>query len=251
MHKNTKVIIYLTTIFISMLLVSCSSTKDLTKLTPSQRLQKAIDNYNNKDYEEAVASFQSILIEFAGREVIDSAQFYLAMSRYMKEEYLLASYEFSKLIQNMPLSQFVPLSQYMLADCYFQLSPPMPLDQKYTKKAIEEFQAFIDFYPNHPKVDEATKKIKSLNEKLAYKDYNAAYIYERMENYNAAIFFYSQVIENYHDTKYAPLALYNRIKVELVKNRKAEAKNDIANFKEKYPTHELYNKILEIEQSLN
>ncbi|HOJ36839.1 MAG TPA: outer membrane protein assembly factor BamD [Ignavibacteriales bacterium] len=231
--------------------ISCSSTKDLSKLSANEKFEKAKLAYNNKDFDEAVQILQSILIEYPGREIIDSTQYYLALCRYQKEEYLMASYEFSKLIQNMPLSPLVPEAQYMLADCYYRLSPPMPLDQKYTKKAIEEFQAFIDFYPQHKLVKEASEKISILIEKLAYKDYNAAYIYERMENYNAAIFFYSQIIENYHDTKYAPLALVNKIKLEILKKRYDNAKEDIEKFKEKYSSSELLKDILEIEKSLN
>ena len=46
----------------------------------------------------------------------------------------MAAYEFSKLVKNMPASEFVPDAQYMLAESYFQLSPNFTLDQKYTKK---------------------------------------------------------------------------------------------------------------------
>lgn len=230
---------------------SCSSTKDLSRISAKEKFEKAKTYYNNKDYDEAVSIFQSIIIEYPGREIIDSTQYFLAMCRYKKEEYLIASYEFSKLIQNMPLSSLVPEAQYMLANCYYKLSAPMPLDQKYTKKAIEEFQAFIDFYPQHNLVAEASEKISKLIEKLAYKDYNSAYIYEKLENYNAAIFFYNQIIENYHDTQYAPLSLYKKIKIEILKRRYDEAKQDIQSFKERYAQHDLIRDIIELEKNLN
>lgn len=233
------------------ILSSCSSTKDLSKLSANEKFEKAKSLYYNKDYDEAVSIFQSIILDYPGREIIDSTQYFLAMCRYKKEEFLIASYEFSKLIQNMPLSSLVPEAQFMLADCYYRLSPPMPLDQKYTKKAIEEFQAFLDFYPQHKLVPEASQKISKLIDKLAYKDYNSAYIYEKLENYNAAIFFYTQIIENYHDTKYAPLALYNKIKLEIFKKRYDNAKQDIQSFKERYAQHELLREILQFENSLN
>ena len=69
------------------------------------------------------------------------------MTRFQRGEYILAAFEFSKLMKNMPASEFVPISQFMISECYYELSPNYTLEQKYTKKAIEEYQAFIDFFP--------------------------------------------------------------------------------------------------------
>ena len=84
------------------------------------------------------------------------------MSRFKRGELILAAFEFSKLIKNMPVSEFVPQAQFMLAESYYELSPNYTLDQKYTKKAIEEYQAFLDFFPANPSVPEAEKKIREL-----------------------------------------------------------------------------------------
>ncbi len=64
----------------------------------------------------------------------------ISSAGYQRSEYIVAAYEFSKLIRNMPASEFVPKAQYMLADSYYQLSPNFNLDQVYTKKAIVELQ---------------------------------------------------------------------------------------------------------------
>lgn len=232
------------------ILFGCSSSKDLTRLSPNQRLHEAVNEYNKEDYESALGQFQSILMEFQGREVIDSAQYYLAMCRFKREEFIMASYEFSKIIQNMPQSKLVPMSQYMLAESYYNLSPKMPLDQKYTKKAIDELQAFIDFYPRHEKIAEAAQKIKTLNNKLAEKDYKAAYIYEKMENYNAAIYYHGLILETYHDSKIAPQSLCDKIRLLILKGRIPEAQIDIENFKKKYSNNENYAKVLEFEKQI-
>ena len=147
----------------------------------------------------------------------------------------MAAYEFSRLIKNMPSSKLVSESQYMLAECYYRLSPDYSLDQKYTKKAVEEFQAFIDFFPTDSKVPEAEKKIIEMNDKIAYKEYTTAYIYNKLEYYQAALDYYDYVVENYHDTQYAPLSMYSKIKLLALRKRNSEAIAAIAKFIEKYP----------------
>ncbi len=228
----------ITIIIVLVTLVNCSGTIDTTNLTPEKHLEYAMSLYNDGDYEEAIREFQSIILQFAGNSVNDDAQYYLGMTYYNQGQYLLAAYEFSKLIRDIPASKFVPDAQFMLADSYYELSPPFQLDQKYTKKAIDEFQAYIDFFPTNPKVQEAEKKIKELNNKLAEKEFNAARIYKKMEYYNAAIKFYGRVADTYHDTKYAPLALYNKIDLLLYKKRTKEALRDIAEFLGRYPDNE-------------
>ncbi|MCB0749997.1 MAG: outer membrane protein assembly factor BamD, partial [Ignavibacteriae bacterium] len=120
----------------------------------------------------------------------------------------------------------------------YELSPVYQLEQSYSKKAIEEFQAFIEFFPTHPKVPEAEKKIAELYGKYAEKEYNAARIYERMEYYNAAIQYYENVKNTYFDSKFAPLAHYKLIELLILKERKDEALRNIAEYIKKYPNDE-------------
>jgi len=244
-------IILLAVIVLAMVFSACSRKVDFSKLDASEKLHEAIKLYENEDYEEALTEFQNMMLEYQGKDVIDSAQYYLGMTRFNRNEYLLAAFEFGKIVQNYPESKLVPESQYMLAQSYFKLSPPYTLDQKFSKKAIEEFQLFVDQFPTNQKVKEAEEKIKELNLKLAEKEYKAAYIYERMENYNAAIFYYNQVVELYHDTQYAPLSLYSRIKLLVMKKKTEEARKDIKRFLDKYSNDEHIAEIKEIQKSLN
>ena len=232
------------------LLSACSSSVDTSQFNADQYFNYAKELYETEDYELAISQFQNIILQFPGSQVNDDAQFFLGMTYHKREQYLLAAYEFSKLIRNIPASPFVPESQFMLAESYYQLSPPYQLDQAYTKKAIEEFQAFIDFFPSNVKVDEAETKIQEMNEKLAEKDFRSGLIYERMEYTKAAMKYYAQVTEVCHDTKFAPIALYNKIKLEIDKGMKSEAYSDIATFLGRYPDHSNAAEIKELESSL-
>ncbi len=228
----------------------CSSSLDTTDMVPEERLNYAIKLYEQEDYEDAVNEFQALILQYPGSTINDDSQFYLAMTRFKRDEFILGAYEFSKLIRNMPASEYVSQAQFMLAECYYELSPNVNLDQAYSKKAIEEYQAFIDFFPLNEKVLEAEQKIKELNNKLAKKEYDAARIYEKLQYQNAAMKYYDSVMEIYHDTEYAPLALYNKIFILDKRKMTDKALEESNKFLDKYPDHPNFKEIQSFKNSL-
>lgn len=240
----------LSLLLLILLVTACGDGVNTNLFSPEEYFEYARDLYVDEDYEEALKEFQSILLQYPGSTITDDAQYFLAMTYFKREEFILAAYEFSKLIRDIPASEFVPEAQYMLAESYYQLSPNYQLDQSYTKKSIEEFQAFIDFFPVDSKVEEAEAKIKELNIKLAHKAYSNAYIYERMEYYRAALKYYENVANTYHDTEYAPQALYRKIKINLSEEHTEAALKDIKSFLQKYPDDTNALEVAELEQEL-
>ena len=241
----------LTLAFIAVLfMVGCGSSVDTTLLSPEEHYDYALKLFMDEDYLEAQHEFQSILLQYPGSAINDDAQYYLGFNYFKREQFLLAAYEFSKLIRDIPASEYIPDAQYMLAESYYELSPPYQLDQSYTKKAIEEFQAFIDYFPLNPKVEEAELKINTMNKKLAEKLYSNAVIYEKMGYILAAMMYYGEVQEIYHDTDYGPLALMKKIQLEVNYEKNSDAKKDINNFLARYPDHESAKEVQLLEEQL-
>jgi outer membrane protein assembly factor BamD len=232
--SNKRIII--PALFLLTLIFGCSGVVDTSKFNADEYYNYVYNLYTDEDYEKAILEFQNFLLQYSGSSFSDDAQYYLGMTYFQRRQYLLAAYEFSKLIKNIPASPFVPDAQFMLAESYYELSPAFPLDQAYSKKSIEEFQAFIDFFPSNAKVEESEKKIAYLTERLAEKEYQSAVIYEKMEYERAAIKYFALVADTYHDTKFAPMALYRKINLELKKNMNNEALSDINIYITRYPT---------------
>jgi outer membrane protein assembly factor BamD len=239
-------------IILSLLLTvwACSSSINTVDLEPEERLKYAISLFEDEDYIEAATEFEALLLQYPGSVIVDDAQYYLGLCKFERGEYIIAAYEFSKLIKSMPASDFVPQAQFMLAESYQELSPNYNLDQKYTRKAIEEYQAFIDFFPLNEKVGKAEEKINELNEKLARKDYDIAVIYEKMDYYTAALKYFDGVIETYHDTKYAPRAMYRKIQLLMDREREDEALTEMKKFIRQYPDDDNFETIEELKNSL-
>lgn len=71
-----------------------------------------------------------------------------------------------------------------------------------------------------------------------------------MEYYNAAIKYYSMVIDTYHDSRFAPEALYNRMKLELDKGQLEKVHNDIGLFLSRYSDNPLAGDVRDLEEKI-
>lgn len=227
--------LFLVALLAALVLVGCSSKEVVQNISPEDRFQRAKVLFDNGDYLEAINEFTIITLQYQGSAVAGDAQFYLAECRFKRGEYLVASYEYQTLKRNLAASPRVPEAQYKLGLCFYLLSPKSRLDQQYTRRAIDEMQAFVEYYPKSEFVPDATEKIQELNARLAKKDYDTAILYTRMEYYKAAIFYYDNVIEKYHDTEYAPLAYLGKTELLIARKKFSDAKTAITKFLEKYP----------------
>ena len=192
--------------------------------------------FEDEDYLAAIEEFKVVSLQYQGSNVADSAQFYMAESRYLREEYILAAFEYDVLLRTMPSSVFVSRARFRRATCFYELSPKSYLDQNYSRKAIDEYQAFLEYHPTDTLASLAEQRINELNTKLAKKDYENGITYMHMEYYKAATYYFDLVLEKYHDTQYAEPALLK--KAEALTNRKkyADAKEAVDKFCAKYPT---------------
>ncbi|HUI11677.1 MAG TPA: outer membrane protein assembly factor BamD [Bacteroidota bacterium] len=245
-----KALVFPLVAFCALFLAGCGSSEQTSTLTADERFAKAMDLFNKEDYLEAINDFTVITLQFQGSQHAADAQFYLGECRYRRAEYLLAAFEYGVLKKSYPASPRVPEAQYKLALSYYELSPRASLDQQYTRKAIDEFQSFVEYYPSNPLAADATAKIKELDAKLAKKLYDAARQYVVLERYVAALRYFDDVIDQYHDTDWAPLAFLD--KVELLINRKkyADAQTNLTRFLSRYPNSVLKARADELQDRL-
>ncbi len=237
-------------IFMAAFLMNCAGTHPQPDWTADQYFHYAKKLFDDEDYYEAADQFTVVTLRYPASSIADSAQYYLAESHFKMKEYLIAAAEFEKLINNMPHSKLVPLAEYKLALSYYKLSPRPELDQEYTRKAIRQFQLFIEENPTSPLKDDALKKIAELRNKLAEKQYKNADIYRKMHEYKAAIIYYDLVLQNYYDTDWADDAQLGKIETYLEMDDNASAKKEIEKFKEQFPNSSLLKKVEKLAQKL-
>jgi outer membrane protein assembly factor BamD len=158
---------------------------------------RGLEEMKKKDYPKAIQDFQTVVESFSGSEIVDQALFNLAEAHFKNEDYLTSAYEYERVYTDYPSSDYAAQAQYKKALSYFMESPQASLDQENTRLALDEFNRFIENYPNNSLVADAQAKIEELREKLAYKEYLSAQLYFRMKRYDAAIIYYKMVISEF------------------------------------------------------
>lgn len=242
-HNWKKLLISSSFIMIlSIVLVSCSSTKQKPVMTPEARLKHAIKLFNKKHYLDAKTEFTIIVLNYPGSGVVDKAQYYLAESHFKLKEYILGAAEYEKLLRNYPESQYADDARYKIGLCYYKLSPNYGLDQEYTYKAINEFQQFLEEYPKSPLKKDVQEKLTECRDKLAKKDYKNAELYRKMNEWKAAEIYYGFVIQDYYDTPFGEKALYWKGEAEYHQDKFKEARNTLAEYLRKFPDGSYHSK---------
>ncbi|MCX7877759.1 MAG: outer membrane protein assembly factor BamD [Ignavibacteria bacterium] len=231
-------------LFLSFVLFwGCGSSKSsINTDDPEKAFSIAKRKFDKGDFSDAIEDFSFIKIRFPGSTVSEKSQFYLAESYLRLKEYLLGAYEFENFLKSYSLSELYPEAMYKLGVCYFELSPPYPLDQEYTKLAEQQFLQFIEAYPQNKNVPDAEKKVRELRNKLAYKDYRTAEIYMKNDNYKAASIYFQNVYENYIDSDWADDAMIGQAEAYIEGKKYSEAVKVLERFNKLFPASPLKSK---------
>ena len=185
-------------------LVCCSSCSEFNRILKStdndMKYEVAMDYYDRKDYNHALQIFDLVQNSFRNTPKGEMITYRTAMCYYLTYDYEIAAYYFNKFVNNYPFSKEAEKAAFMNAYCSYMISPKMNLDQENTVTAISQLESYIERYPQGDSVARANELLLDLNNKLEEKDYNICLLYYRMENYNAAITCFENLLKKYPNT---------------------------------------------------
>ncbi len=237
---SPKFIIAAGILLIASILAGCGGPRMSSYATAEEQFTQAKKEYDKEHYLKAVEGFQRIIFNFPGATIVDTAQYFLAMSYLGNKEYELAAVEFKRLIANYPRSEYSDRAQYLAGVCYYKNTPSnYALDQEDLKKAIQVLEDFILENPDSPLVKDARANILEGMTKLARKEYENGLLYFKMYDYRAAKIYFQYVIDNYTNTSYAALALFKLSESAFKLSEYSEALEKFSQFKTLYPEHVL------------
>jgi len=187
----------------AVLLSACKSEfeKIRTSGDPELLLQKADEYYAEEEYQRAQTLYELIIGSYRGKKELEQIYYNYAYTYYHMQRFILASYYFSNFTTTFPTSQYREEMEFMSAYSNYQLSPTFRLDQTYTNDAIQEFQAFINRYPDSERVEEANKLIDRMRAKLELKAFKTGELYFNLRQYQAAIQSLENLLKDFPDTK--------------------------------------------------
>lgn len=197
---------------------SCAESyqKVLKSTDFNYKLTKANEYYGKEDYAKAIPLYEELIPVFKGTKNIDEIYFKYAMCHYNEGNFLIAGFHFKNISDNYGLSPFAEECLYMTAQCDYEMSAEVPLDQTYTEKAIQSFQLYINSYPNTTKLEDCNLKIDQMRRKLELKALAAAELYLRTRHYKAAAVSFGNILVDYPDTKDAEKISYSIVKSYLL-----------------------------------
>ena len=118
----------------------------------------------------------------------EEALYLLAQSYYKMKDYSTASEYFKTYYTTYPKGDYAELSRFYSAYGLYLDSPDPRLDQSDTYRSMQQFQDFIELYPQSERKDEAQVALFELQEKLAQKELQAVRLYYNLGNYTIISF---------------------------------------------------------------
>lgn len=189
-------------------LSSCGEYQRAQKSTdPNYKFEFAKRAFEQKKYVQAATILEEIAPVFKGHERAEETLYLLAMSNYENRDYDTAGAYFRTYYSRYPKGKYAELARFYCGYGYYLSSPEPQLDQTGTIKAIEELQAFLDFFPRSDKVSIAQNAIFELQDKLTLKQLQNAQLYYNLgtymgNNYESAIITAKNAIKEYPYSKY-------------------------------------------------
>ena len=211
-----------------MLLASCGEYQKVLKSRDADyRLDFAKRAFEQKKYTQAATVLEDIVTQFKGSEKAEDSLYLLALSHYENKDYETAGSYFKTYYTRFPKGKYTELARYYAGYGYYLDSPEPQLDQSGTINAIQELQAFLDYFPKSDKVANAQNAIFELQDKLTLKQLENAQLYYNLgtymgNNYESAVIVARNAIKDYPYSKYK-----EDLELLILKARYQEARESI------------------------
>jgi outer membrane protein assembly factor BamD len=172
------------------LLVSCGEYNKILKNTDIMVKYDAAKRYFDEGkYGRTVVLLEEIVPLLRATSNAEESLYLLAQAYYAQKDYVSAAEYFRSYYTSFPRGEYAELARYYSAYGLYLDSPDPRLDQSDTYKAMQQFQDFLEYYPQSEKKDVVEQALFELQEKLAYKELLSVRLYYNLGDYTAGYSF--------------------------------------------------------------
>ncbi len=208
------------------LLTACGEyNKVLKNPDINVRYEYAKKYFNEGKFSRSATLLEEIFTMFKGTSNAQESLYLLAQSYYGMKDYKTASEYFKTYYTQYPKGDYTELSRYYSAYGLYLDSPDPRLDQGDTYKSIEQFQEFMEFYPQSERKNDAQRILFELQEKLAMKELLSVRLYYNLGdyviaypfpggNYTSCIITARNAMRDYPYSKYREELMYYSIRAK-------------------------------------
>ena len=242
------------------LLTACKSNYEKIRTSGNQELilRKAFEYYEKKEYTRSQALFDLVLNSIKATSEAEKAYFYYAYTYYYQKQYVLGAYYFKNFSNTFTNSTYREEATFMSAYCNYSLSPSYRLDQTNTQKAVEEFQLFVNLFPESKRVEECNRLIDEMRRKLEQKSFAEGELYFKLRQYQSAVLSFDNLLRDYPESREAEEVRYLMAKssyllsensiVEKKEERYGDTAKRCDDFLDKYPNGKYAKEIKEMKK---
>lgn len=219
---------YIILILATILLSSCGEYQRAQKSQDyNYKFDFAKRAYEDKRYVQAATLLQECINVFKGSDKAEESLYLLGMSHFENKDYASSGAYLKTYYSRYPKGKYAEAARFFCGYGYYLDSPDPQLDQSETIKAIEELQAFLDYFPRSDKVSIAQNAIFEMQDKLTLKQLQNAQLYYNLgnymgNNYESAVIVARNAVKDYPYSKYK-----EDLEMLILKARYQEAANSI------------------------
>ncbi len=219
---------YIILLLAALLLSSCGEYQRAQKSQDyNYKFDYAKRAFEAKKYVQAATLLEECITVFKGSDKAEESLYLLGMSHYENKDYLSSGAYFKTYYTRYPKGKYAESARFFSGYGYYLDSPDPQLDQTGTIKAIEELQAFLDYFPRSDKVSIAQNAIFEMQDKLTLKQLQNAQLYYNLgnymgNNYESAVIVARNAVKDYPYSKYK-----EDLEMLILKARYQEAVNSI------------------------
>lgn len=197
-------------ILLSSGLFACKSSFEKVRSSnnPELIIKTADEYYQKKDYLKAQTLYDLVLNNVKGSSAAEVAYFQYAYTHYHQKQYVLGAYYFRNFASTFINSPYREEAAYMSAYCNYKQSPSYRLDQSSTVKAIEDFQLFVNLFPQSERVPECNRLIDEMRRKLEQKAFAEGELYFNLKQFQSAVISFDNLLRDYPESPDAERVRY-------------------------------------------
>ncbi|MDR0547581.1 MAG: outer membrane protein assembly factor BamD [Dysgonamonadaceae bacterium] len=258
--------------FLLVLFTACGEYNKLLKSTDvMSKYEGAKKYFDNGKYTRAATLLEEVVPLLRGSSYAEEALYLQARTQYAMKDYVSASEYFKSYYTLFPRGEYAELTRFYAAYGLYLDSPDPRLDQSDTFKAMQQFQDFLEYYPQSEKKEEAQNAMFELQEKLAYKELLAVKLYYNLGdyllysfpggNYLSCVITAQNAMRNYPFSKYREDFMYYVFKskyemaIQSVEDKKELRNRDVVDeyysYVNDYPTGKYLKEIIKLYNHIN
>lgn len=162
--------------------------------------------FGNRPVRQAIEVYNTVIDNQPFTPAAAEAQYKVGLCKFTLGKYTEAAYEYRRVIEDYPGSEWVADASHGLVQCYRLASLPPSYDQAPSAQTINAIDRFRAQFPGDERVDDMEETRQKMQERIAQQRLETAGYYEDRRQFESARIYYQIVVDEFGDTEAAETA---------------------------------------------